>query len=142
MLDSVWPSGNELRADITVVIFVLLVEIREDIMLKVKGNDFLFEYVWIHFWKVLKILDHIDVRHLERILKVLFGRISCQHNIANLNELFGNFFAERVSVLGQEVLVIVQQYDHDLQNTLVERLHARRVHEFLVLLKELEKRQK
>jgi hypothetical protein len=48
------------------------------------------------------------MRDLERILQVLLGRIGSQDNVSDLNELFRNFFAERVSVLGDEVFVIVE----------------------------------
>ena len=79
---------------------------------------------------------------LERILQVLLGRIGGQHNISNQNELFRDFLAERVGVLGDEVLIIMEQHDHHSQSTLVKGLHAWLLQDFLILFKEFEKGQK
>ena len=78
------------------------------------------------------------MRNLERILQVLLGRIGSQDNVSDLYELFRNFFAERVSVLGDEVLVVMEQYDHHSQSTLVKGLHTRLLQDFLILFEEFE----
>jgi hypothetical protein len=78
---------------------------------------------------------------LERILQMLFGRVSGQHNVSDLNELFRYFFAKGIGVLGDEVLVVMEQHDHHSQSTFVKGLHARLLQYFLILLEEFEKGQ-
>jgi len=73
---------------------------------------------------------------------MLFGRIGSQNDVSDLNELFWDFFAEGVSILGKEIFVIVKKHDHHSQSAFVQGLHAGRLQYLLILFEKLEQSHK
>lgn len=100
LLDAVRARRDELRADVAVVVLVLVVQVAEDVVLQVQTDDLPLEEVRVHLRQVLEVLDHVDlalrdyVRHLERVLQVLLRRVRRQHDVTDLDQLVRDLLAK------------------------------------------------
>lgn len=50
---------------------------------------------------------------LEGVLDELLAGVGGEHDVPDLDELVGDLLAEGVGELGEEVGIVVQQYEHD-----------------------------